>query len=147
MESPNAPGVAPLLAAHVALMRRDAPPESVHSLDAEALDDPNVTFWTAREGGRAVGCAALRTIGAGRGEIKSMHVLEAHRGRGIAALLLEGIVAAARERGFERLNLETGSAASYRPARTLYARYGFTERGPFGDYAPDPHSVFMERIL
>ena len=28
-------------------------------------------------------------------------------------------------------------------ARALYARCGFIETGPFGDYVPDPNSVFM----
>ena len=31
----------------------------------------------------------------------------------------------------------------FRPARTLYAKYGFRECGPFGDYVLDPNSVFM----
>jgi putative acetyltransferase len=32
-------------------------------------------------------------------------------------------------------------------ARTLYARAGFAECGPFGGYGPDPNSVFMTRTL
>jgi putative acetyltransferase len=32
-------------------------------------------------------------------------------------------------------------------AHALYTRYGFELRGPFGDYAPDPNSVFMAKEL
>jgi putative acetyltransferase len=31
----------------------------------------------------------------------------------------------------------------FRPARSLYARFGFEPCEPFGDYAPSPHSTFM----
>ena len=33
--------------------------------------------------------------------------------------------------------------AYFLPARALYARHGFVECGPFGDYREDPNSVFM----
>jgi putative acetyltransferase len=46
-----------------------------------------------------------------------------------------------------RLSLETGSWAYFAPARTLYARHGFVECAPFGDYRPDPNSVFMTLAL
>ena len=46
-------------------------------------------------------------------------------------------------RGYRRVSLETGSQEFFRPARTLYAKYGFRECGPFGDYRLDPNSVFM----
>ncbi|RYJ07213.1 MAG: GNAT family N-acetyltransferase, partial [Actinomycetales bacterium] len=39
--------------------------------------------------------------------------------------------------------LETGSQDYFAPARRLYARHGFVECGPFGDYVVDPSSVFM----
>jgi putative acetyltransferase len=43
------------------------------------------------------------------------------------------------------LRLETGD--DLYPAHRLYRRHGFVERGPFGDYAEGPHSVFMEKRL
>lgn len=66
------------------------------------------------------------------------------RGRGVATRLLEHIVAEAGRRGYELLSLETGTEDYFAPARRLYARHGFTECPPFGDYTLDPHSVFME---
>lgn len=43
--------------------------------------------------------------------------------------------------------LETGSSDYFAAARSLYRSAGFAERGPFGAYADDPHSVFMELVL
>jgi putative acetyltransferase len=37
-----------------------------------------------------------------------------------------------------RLSLETGSWPYFLPARALYARHGFVECGPFGDYRERP---------
>jgi putative acetyltransferase len=72
-----------------------------------------------------------------------MHTAEAARGRGVGSALLREIMAAARARGMTRLSLETGSWPYFLPARALYARHGFVECGPFGDYVEDPNSVFM----
>ena len=56
-------------------------------------------------------------------------------------------MAEARRRGYRRLSLETGSQPEFAPARALYARFGFVECGPFGDYRLDPCSTFMTRAL
>ena len=62
-------------------------------------------------------------------------------------LVLEHIIAVAKQRGYTRLNLETGTHAAFEPAHNLYRSKGFTLSGPFGSYRPDPHSVFMELRL
>jgi len=46
-----------------------------------------------------------------------------------------------------QLSLETGSYDAFTPARSLYARFGFDECPPFGDYTLDPLSTFMTRVL
>ncbi len=51
----------------------------------------------------------------------------------------------ARERGAQRMLLETGNRQP--EAQRLYERDGFALCGPFGDYAPDPHSLFMVKPL
>lgn len=86
---------------------------------------------------------ALKDLGAGHGELKSMHTAETARGRGVAGAIVEHLVALGRERGLTRLSLETGTPEAFRPARSLYARHGFVECGPFGDYAPSAYSTFM----
>ena len=134
-----------LLVEHLADMHVTSPPESVHALDHAALTDPAITFWTAREGGALLGSAALLRLSDEHGEVKSMRTTTAARGRGVAATLLVHLLDEARARGYARVSLETGSQDYFAAARRLYARHGFTESGPFGEYAPDPHSVFMTR--
>lgn len=136
-----------LLEAHLDLMRSISPPESVHALDLDALRAPEVSFWTVWDGADLLGCGALTEIEQGHGEVKSMHVAQAHRRRGVAARMVSHILAVARERELSRLSLETGSTEHFRPARELYARFGFQACGPFADYAPDPHSFFMTLAL
>ncbi len=69
------------------------------------------------------------------------------RRRGAGRAMLAHILATARERGYKRLSLETGTAAAFAPAHRLYESAGFAFCGPFGDYAEDPHSVFMTLAL
>lgn len=147
LDDPARADVRELLDEHLADMFATSPAESVHALDHSALSAPEITFWTAREGGVLLGCGALKLLADGQGEIKSMRTTPAARGRGIAALLLTRILADAQERGFEQLYLETGSEEFFAPARRLYDRHGFTDCPPFADYTLDPHSVFMQRTL
>ena len=137
------PQVATLLGEHLEEMRRYSPPESVHALDLERLRTPDLTFWSLWDGAEVLGCAALRELDATHGELKSMRTAAAHRRRGVAAALLDHVVAEARRRGYRRLSLETGSPAEFAPARAMYAAYGFTSCGPFGPYLDDEFSVFM----
>ena len=140
------PEIRTLLEEHLRSMALHSPPESVHALDLVALRHPSITFWTAWEGtarGELLGCGALKDLGDGQGEIKSMRTSVAHLRKGVAHALLVHILETARARGYQRLSLETGSAAAFEPAHRLYTRLGFQLCGPFGDYLEDPYSVFM----
>ncbi len=137
------PRVVALLQTHVTRARAETARGSAHALDLDALRAPDVTFWSAWEGDQVVGVGALRRLTPDHGEVKSMHTAESARGRGVGSALLRQIMAAARMRGMRRLSLETGSWPYFLPARALYARHGFVECGPFGEYREDPNSVFM----
>jgi putative acetyltransferase len=132
-----------LLNDHLTDMFATSPAESVHALDVSGLAVPEVTFWTIAEGDDLLGCVALKELEAGHGELKSMRTDAAARGRGLGARLLEHVLAESARRGYQRVSLETGSQDFFRPAQTLYAKYGFRECGPFADYRLDPNSVFM----
>ena len=119
------------------------PPESNHLLDVAALCDAAVTFLVVRAGDEAIGCGALLRDPRGWGEIKRMYLRPDRRGRGIGARVLAELEAIARASGLPLLRLETGIHNS--EALALYRRAGFTDRAAFGDYAPDPLSVFMEK--
>lgn len=139
----TSPDVRALLAEHLTDMYATSPPESVHALDTEALQVPEVTFWTVRKAGVLLGCGALRRLTAEHGEIKSMRTARHARGTGVASRLLDHITAEARRRGYARLSLETGAQPYFAPARRLYRGRGFVDCPPFGHYAPDPNSVFL----
>jgi putative acetyltransferase len=137
------PEIAELLADHLREMHENSPPESVHALDLDALRRPEITFWSAWSGTRLVGCGALKDLGDGHAEIKSMRTIRAFRGKGVGKLVLRHILKEAHMRGCKRLSLETGSMPAFDPARRLYESHGFTYCEPFSDYKPDPNSVFM----
>lgn len=136
---------ADLLRASHTLMNALFPAESNHYLSLDALKAPNIHFLIACDADDPpLGCAAL-SVQPEYGEVKSMFVAEAARGRGIGDALLARIEAVARANGVALLRLETGTLLH--AAHRLYARHGFVERGPFGDYAEDPNSLFMEKPL
>ncbi|MDG2524083.1 GNAT family N-acetyltransferase [Stenotrophomonas sp. HITSZ_GD] len=137
------PAVIGLLEAHLRDMQAITPAESVHALDLSGLRAGDVRFWSAWIGEEAVGCGALRDLGQGHGELKSMRTSNAHRNQGVGSAMLAHLLATARAGGYRQLWLETGASAPFFPAHRLYERAGFTACGPFGDYTDDPHSVFM----
>ena len=147
IEDPRTDDVSQLLAEHLQNMREISPPESVHALNIEDLLRPEVTFWTAREHGALLGCAALKCLSPIHGEIKSMRTPFRKRRIGAGRKLLEHIIEEARARAYTRLSLETGSMAEFLPARALYESVGFKPCAPFGEYRLDPNSVFMSLAL
>lgn len=146
-DDPQRADVVALLEEHLADMYATSPAESVHALDPAALAGPGMSFWTLRDDGSVLGCAALKELDAAHGEIKSMRTAAEARRRGVAARLLDHVLAEARARGYGRLSLETGSQDFFAPARALYASRGFAPCGPIPGYVEDPHSVFMTLAL
>ena len=61
--------------------------------------------------------------------------------------LQKSFVEIARQRGYQRLSLETGSTDAFAAAINLYERFGFIAFEPFGDYKPDPFSRFFTLVL
>lgn len=137
------PQIHALLEEHLKNMYELSPPESVHALDLSKLRAPDITFWSVWDGETLVGVGALKEMNAQEGEIKSMRTPKALRRRGAGRAMLEHIMSEARSRGYRRLHLETGSQDGFIPARKLYESFGFTYCDPFGDYKPDPNSMFM----
>ncbi|HEX4695893.1 GNAT family N-acetyltransferase [Sphingomonas sp.] len=90
--------------------------------------------------GAAVGCVALRPLGDGVCEMKRLFVARSARGLGLGAALAEAIVAAARDRGYRELRLDTLSSMAR--AAALYRAMGFEPIAPY--YGPTPAgTVFM----
>ena len=141
------PEVVALLEQHLTDMHSHTPAESVHALDVDSLRGDGVTFWSAWSDGTLAGCGALKQLDPTHAEIKSMRTADPFRGRGVASLVLVHLLDVTRERGYRRVSLETGSNPPFDPARRLYERHGFAYVEPFGDYEPDPWSVFMSLEL
>ncbi len=147
VDDPGRGPVRALLEAHLAGMRDNTPPESVHALDIDGLRAPDITFWTAWDGDELLGCGALKELDKTHAEIKSMRTADAHLGKGVASRLMDKVLEVAEERGYRRLSLETGSGEPFEAAHRLYEKFGFEFCGPFADYGPDPFSRFMTRTL
>lgn len=139
--------IAEFLEEHIEEMKSISPPESKHALDLEALQQSDITFWTIRDEQAIAGCGALKELAPSHGEIKSMRTSSKFKKRGIASRLLEHIMTEAKQRGYKRLSLETGSMEYFEPARRLYKKFGFDYCPPFAEYIKDPNSVFMTKIL
>jgi L-amino acid N-acyltransferase YncA len=137
------PCIVALLETHLIQCRAHTGANSARALDLSGLAQPDVDFFAAFEGDRPVSVGALRRLGDGRGEVKSMHVAASRRGRGAGAEMLTHLVARAREGGLKRLSLETGAWDFFFPARRLYRRHGFRDTGLLAGFAPDPNSLFM----
>lgn len=137
------PRVIALLRLHAETDISVTPPGSSHVLDAARLKAPDISFWSAWSGERLLGVGALKRLSEELGEVKSMHTAEIARRSGVGSAILSRIIDAAKAMGMTRVSLETGSFDFFAPARALYARHGFAECRPFGDYRSDPNSVFM----
>jgi putative acetyltransferase len=139
--------IADFLEEHIKDMKAVSPPESKHALDLEGLRKPEITFWTVWDGNSLIGCGAIKELDVEHAEVKSMRTSIAHRGKGVASMLLQHILKEAKLRGYQRISLETGSMPFFEPARNLYRKYGFNICAPFSTYKEDSNSVFMTKKL
>jgi amino-acid N-acetyltransferase len=92
-------------------------------------------FWVAEIGGEVVGCGALHVLWEDLGEIRTLAVDPAWRGRRIGDLLVERLVAVARELGLDRIFVLTFEVG-------FFSRHGFDEI----DGTPVEPGVFEEML-
>ena len=143
-ESPLSPDARALISESQAALEAVYAADEIFTMDPEELAAPNAQFLVARVDGRPVGCIALVDL-LRYGELKRLFVSASARGMGLGRRLVEEAEAAARDIGLPLLRLETGPELA--PAVTLYRTLGYADRGPFGDYADLPCSLFMEKRL
>lgn len=101
-------------------------------VDPRSFDPPDGTFLVVEDAGELLGCAGLRRHDAGSAELKRMYVRATYRRRGLARLLLAAVEDQARELGYHRLILETGSEQP--EALALYVGAGYQPLANFGHY-------------
>jgi GrpB-like predicted nucleotidyltransferase (UPF0157 family)/GNAT superfamily N-acetyltransferase len=136
-----------LLSRHLEGMHANSPPGHVFALDWSGLQKPEISFYTLWEGEDLLGFGALKELDLRTGEIKSMRTADARLRKGVAAAILDHIIAEARQRGYSRLSLETGSGPAFEPALKLYRKYGFVDGEPFGGYEQSPFNQFLHLDL
>ncbi len=114
--------------------------------DRKLLNKPTVTlfedvqeFWVAEDASsgrpRVVGCGALHVMWEDLAEVRTLAVDPAARGRGIGHLILEQLLATARELGVRRVFCLTFEVA-------FFARHGFIAI----DGSPVEPAVFEELL-
>lgn len=136
-----------LLRLHLAGMQANTPQGHVFALDLSRLRAPGVTVWSAWIDDRIAGVGALKELGPGMGEVKSMRTHPDFLRRGVAAALLDRIIAEARKRGWHRLSLETGRGPAFEAALRLYRKAGFVDGERFGEYAQSEFNQFLHLSL
>lgn len=136
-----------LLRLHLAGMRDSSPPGHSFALDLSGLKAPGVTVWSAWRGDRIAGIGALKALGDGSAEIKSMRTHPDHLRQGAGAAILDRIIAEAKARGLTRLSLETGRGEAFEAALTMYCKRGFQSGAAFSDYVASDFNQFMHLDL
>jgi ribosomal protein S18 acetylase RimI-like enzyme len=112
---------------------------------------PDGALLLAKVGDAAAGTVALRKLDAAICEMKRLYVKPNFRGRrtadgrSIGRALAEDIVAVGRERGYQRLRLDT-ITGKMRQALTLYRSMGFIEIPPYYE-SPIPGTAYLELVL
>jgi putative acetyltransferase len=142
-DDPRREDVQALLHSHLSFAAEHSPPEDVHALDTDGLAAEGISFFSLRSDGVLLGVGALKEVEPGHGEIKSMHTAAAARGQGVGRAMLDHLLSTARQRGYRRVSLETGTMDAFAAARALYASAGFVVCPPFSTYWESPYSVCM----
>ncbi|MDX6643131.1 MAG: hypothetical protein QOD76_1093, partial [Solirubrobacteraceae bacterium] len=95
------------------------------SATTEDMAPPAGAFLVLYAAGEPVACGGVKQLAADIGEIKRMFVAADARGRGYGRVLLGALEDAARDLGYARMRLDTGSRQP--EGRTLYLSAGYSE--------------------
>jgi putative acetyltransferase len=143
IDDPNTDDVRALIAVHLRFAHDVTPAAHVHALPVDELLGPDVTLLSARRDDVLVGMGALQHLDGAHAEIKSMHTTTAARQTGVARALLDRLMQVARQRGYGRVSLETGTGEAFGAAHSLYAAAGFRACAPFAEYTANAYSICM----
>ena len=105
-------------------------------VDAAQFEPPDGVFLVGWDDGVPVATGALRRHDEDTVEVKRMFVPVEHRGKGFARAMLAALESRAREAGYRRIWLETGTAQP--EAMALYVCAGYVPIEGFGHYRWSP---------
>ncbi|TMM54819.1 GNAT family N-acetyltransferase [Sulfitobacter sabulilitoris] len=137
--------------ADVARMTHRFYPEPLYRDLMARLEQEHARPWGAilsiEAAGRIGGCGMIKPVFPGKAEIKRVFLRPALRGSGAGRALCRALIDRARADGYTTIYLDT--ARAFTPARRLYERLGFTERGPYAQVPPEtlPLLSFYELTL
>ncbi|KCZ85462.1 GNAT family acetyltransferase [Hyphomonas adhaerens MHS-3] len=141
------PQVRELLRQHLQGMAETSPPGHSFALDHSGLQRPDVTFLSVWDGDTLLAIGAMKELAADHGELKSMRTQKDSLRRGAATAMLEALLDLARQRGYRRVSLETGSGEAFDPALALYRKHGFKSGDAFADYVGSEFNQFLHLDL
>lgn len=141
------PQVRELLRQHLQGMAETSPPGHSFALDLSGLQRPDVTFLSVWDGEALLAIGAIKELAADHGELKSMRTRKDNLRRGAATAMLNALLNLARERGYRRISLETGSGEAFEPALALYRKHGFKSGDAFADYVGSEFNQFLHLDL
>lgn len=144
---PEEDAVKSLIAFHLSGMISNSPKGSVHALAGSKLSSDDITMFGAFKGETCVSIGALKTLSRIAGEIKSMRTHPEALGHGYGKAILQHIIQEARERGWTKLSLETGTGPSFDAAHHIYETHGFIPAEAFGDYKATDFNRFFSLTL
>ena len=112
---------------------------------SDDLTPPGGLLLVAVQDRAVLGCAGLRLLPGGIGEVTRVFVMPAARRRGLGSRLLDELETHARDHQVTTLRLDT--RRDLVEARQLYARHGYTEvrpfsHGPYSDHWFVKHGPF-----
>ena len=108
-----------------------------------AYAEPAGCLLLAIETDRPAGCVGLRSLDGNTAEIKRLYVRREFRGQGIGRSLAMAAIAAASERGYRAIRLDTMPLMA--EAIALYRDLGFHRMEPYGLHPPG--AICMELVL
>lgn len=141
------PDVATLVAKSDKYLSALYPPQSNHAESLDALVSDHSAFFVGylRDDVAACGAAKILNDDGTYGEVKRVFVAEQHRGKNYATSIMQHVEEYLKSKNIKIVRLEAGPKQL--EALNFYRKLGYIERGPFGRYAADPLSVFMEKTL
>lgn len=106
---------------------------TIHSVrtSPDLMSPPDGAFLGVLVSGDLVGCGGFKRLNAQACEIKRMYLKPEVRGRGLSALLLEGLEERARELGYSLARLDTGDRQE--SAQRLYEGAGYRQIPKYND--------------
>lgn len=149
LADPGADNLRPVVEDHLTHSQGAGPDDSNHTMGVDGLRGDGIQFWALFDDDTPLGCGALKHLPDGSAEVKSVHIIEAARGRGLARKMMAFLAETAQAEAVSALVLETGSdlLPAYDSARKLYEKLGYSYCAPIYGYDDDPNSAFMRLDL